>query len=82
MTNDGARRDEVWPGAVQWPLGMTTAHAGETLWQCEARRAGRLYQRSVFGTQAEAEAFALQMREHEPDQMLSVEAIRASTVWN
>jgi hypothetical protein len=82
MTNDSARRDEAWPGAVQWDLGMITSHAGETVWQCEARRAGRVYQRSVFGTQAEAEAFALHMREHEPDQMLSVEAIKASAVWN
>lgn len=82
MTSDNAGRDRAWPGAVQWDLGMMGTHGGETLWQCEARRAGRLYQRSLFGTQAEAEAFVFQMRESEPDQMFRVEAIKASAVWN
>jgi hypothetical protein len=54
----------------------------ETLWQCDALRAGRLYQRSLFGTLEEAEAFVEKMRESEPDQMFNVEAIKASTVWN
>jgi hypothetical protein len=58
------------------------AHANGILWQCDALRAGRLYQRSLFGTQEEAEAFAEKMREHEPDQMFNVEAIKASAVWN
>jgi hypothetical protein len=52
------------------------------VWQCDALRAGRLYQRSVFGTREEAEAFVEKMRRVEPDQMFNVEAIKASTVWN
>jgi hypothetical protein len=83
MTNDReGRQDQAWPGAVRWDLGDASAHAQEILWQCDALRAGRLYQRSVFGTREEAEAFAMKMREAEPDQMFNVEAIKASTVWN
>jgi hypothetical protein len=79
--SDG-RQDQAWPGAVRWDLGDASLHAGEMVWRCDALRAGQLHSRSLFGTQAEAEAFAARMRDHEPDQMLSVEAIKASTVWN
>jgi hypothetical protein len=34
------------------------------------------------GTRAEAEEFAVRMRESEMDLMFNVEAIKASTVWN
>jgi hypothetical protein len=80
--NRDTGRDEVWPGMMQWNLGPASAHVGETLWQCDARRAGKLYSRSLFATQAEAEQFAVRMRDAEPDQMFSVEAIKASAVWN
>jgi hypothetical protein len=83
MTNDSeGRQDQAWPGAVRWELGDASVHGRETLWQCDALRAGRLYQRSVFATREEAEAFVVKMQEMEPDQMFSVEAIKASTVWN
>jgi hypothetical protein len=83
MTNDReGREDQAWPGAVRWDLGDASVHAQETVWQCDALRAGRLYQRSVFGTCEEAEAFAVKMQQAEPDQMFNVEAIKASTVWN
>jgi hypothetical protein len=36
----------------------------------------------VFATREEAEAFVVKMQEMEPDQMFSVAAIKASTVWN
>ncbi len=86
MTSDGRgngeRQDQAWPGTVRWELGDARGHMSDVLWQCEALRAGRLYQRSLFATREEAETFARQMREAEPDQMLSVAAIKASTVWN
>jgi hypothetical protein len=83
MTNDsGGQQDQAWPGAVRWELGDASVHGQETLWQCDALRAGQLYQRSVFGTREEAEAFVEKMRRVEPDQMFNVEAIKASTVWN
>ncbi len=83
MTNDReGRQDQAWPGAVRWDLGDASTHAQEILWQCDALRAGRLYQRSLFGTREEAEAFVLKMQQAEPDQMFNVEAIKASTVWN
>jgi hypothetical protein len=83
MTNDReGRQDQAWPGAVRWELGDASVHGQETVWQCDALRAGRLYQRSVFGTREEAEAFVLKMQQAEPDQMFNVEAIKASTVWN
>ncbi len=81
-SNESGGRDKVWPGAVQWSLGAARGHVGETLWRCDALRAGRLYQRSLFGTREEAEGFAERMRSSEPDQMFNVEAIKASAVWN
>ncbi len=81
-SNESGGRDQVWPGAVQWSLGAASGHVGETLWRCDALRAGRLYSRSLFGTREEAEGFAERMRSHEPDQMFNVEAIKASAVWN
>jgi hypothetical protein len=85
MTNQGAndnRRDEVWPGMVNWDLGLGGNHVSTTLWRCDAIRAGRLYNRSMFGTREEAEQFAQRMREVEPDQVFNIESIRASQVWN
>ncbi|MBW4037286.1 MAG: hypothetical protein HIU91_00160 [Acidobacteria bacterium] len=86
MTNDRAgdegRKDRAWPGGVRWEFGGARGHVSETLWRCDGLRAGRLYQRSLFGTRAEAEEFAGKMREMEPDQMFCVEAIKASAVWN
>ncbi len=81
-TGSGGRQDQAWPGAVRWELGEARGQIGDVLWQCEALRAGQLYQRSLFATREEAETFARDMRVAEPDQMLSVEAIKASTVWN
>lgn len=78
--NDG--QDRVLDGQVRWDLGMGQPHANEILWRCDALRAGKLYNRSLFGTQREAEEFAQKMREVEPDQMFSVESIKASAVWN
>ncbi len=77
-----AKQDQAWPGAVRWELGEARGHMSDVLWQCEALRAGRLYQRSVFATREEAETFAKQLQVMEPDQMLNVAEIKASTVWN
>ena len=54
----------------------------ETLWKCDQLRAGQLYNRMMFDTQAEAERFAQKMRQMEPDQMFAIEAVEASQVWN
>lgn len=86
MTDDRAedkgREDQAWPEVVRWELGAASGHGSETLWQCDALRAGKLYQRSLFGTRAEAEEFAVRMRESGTDLMFNVEAIKASAVWN
>ncbi|MGA8939856.1 MAG: hypothetical protein WB439_11900 [Acidobacteriaceae bacterium] len=85
MTNDrvsSGGEDQVWPVEVRWDLGDAGVRGLETLWQCDALRAGRLYQRSVFASREEADAFVMKMREAEPDQMFNVEAIKASAVWN
>ena len=74
--------DRVWPQAVNWDLGLGSAYRSDVLWRCDALRAGRLYQRNLFGSRAEAEEFARKMRNAEPDQMFNVESILASTVWN
>ena len=54
----------------------------EMVWKCEQVWAGRLYNRMVFDTREEAEDFANMMQKSEPDQMFSIEAIRAEQVWN
>ena len=54
----------------------------DTLWKCEQHRAGQLYNRMMFDNRAEAEQFAEKMRQAEPDHFISVEAIKASQVWN
>ena len=54
----------------------------EIMWKCDQLRAGQLYNRMMFDTQAEAEQFVQKMRQVEPDQMFSIEAIQASQVWN
>lgn len=87
MSNERAwdgqgRTDTALEGLVRWELGGASGLTGDTLWQCDATRAGRLYQRSLFGTRAEAEAFVERMRQSEPDHMFNVEAIKASAVWN
>ena len=85
MTNDRdgeEQRDQTWPGMVRWDLGGASARGRETLWQCDAVRAGRLYERRVFASREEAEAFVVWMQQREPDQIFNVEAIKASTVWN
>ena len=85
MTDERGReqgQDRVVEGVMHWDLGMGRSHATEILWRCDALRAGRLYNRSLFGTREEAEQFAQKMQQAEPDQMFNVEAIKASTVWN
>ena len=76
------RTDQGWPESVRFRLGVGREGHGEVLWRCNALRAGRLYSRTLFGTRAEAEEFAQKMTRVEPDQMFSVESIKASSVWN
>lgn len=54
----------------------------ETIWKCEQLRAGQLYNRMMFDTQAEAKKFAERMQQMEPDQTFRIEAISAAQVWN
>ena len=54
----------------------------ETLWKCDQLRAGQLYNRMMFDTREEAENFMNRMRQMEPDQTISIEAIDARQVWN
>lgn len=84
MTNEqrNNNEDQVWPQAVSYDLGLGSANRSQLLWCCDAIRAGRLYERRLFGSRVEAEAFVRKMREAEPDQMFNIESILASTVWN
>jgi hypothetical protein len=63
------------------PGGQTTMMT-ETMWRCDQVRAGRLYNRMMFDTREEAEQFMNRMRQMEPDQTISIEAIDARQVWN
>lgn len=81
MTNQRTK-DGAWPQGVQWNLGFGREQTNDILWRCDALRAGRLYQRSLFATREEAEQFVERMQQAEPDQMFNVEAIKASAVWN
>jgi hypothetical protein len=91
---DKARRQQddvvaegVWLTADSIQQLLINQHHGgkamnETLWKCDQLRAGQLYNRMMFDTQAEAEKFVQRMRQMEPDQIFSIEAIEASRVWN
>lgn len=75
--------DQVMEDVVHWDLGLGAVPAkGETMWQCDALRAGQLYSRTLFGSREEADAFVRRMQQAEPDQIFAVEAIKASAVWN
>ena len=63
------------------PGGQTTMTT-ETMWRCDQVRAGQLYNRMMFDTREEAEQFMNRMRQMEPDQTISIEAIDARMVWN
>jgi len=54
----------------------------ETVWQCEAMRAGQLYSRFLFQTREEAEEFAAKMEQAQPDQMFRIEPVEAKQLWN
>ena len=54
----------------------------ETVWKCEQIWAGQLYNRMMFDTREEAEYFVNLMQQMEPDQIFSIEAIRAEQIWN
>jgi hypothetical protein len=54
----------------------------KTIWQCEQLRAGRVWNKLLFQTQKEAEAFVRQMRSHEPDMFWRMEAVPAQAIWN
>ncbi len=78
-------------GTIRWNLafgsGLKEQNDGgavmnETLWMCDQMRAGQLYTRKIFDTQAEAQAFMRKMTEVEPDAIFNVEAIQAMQVWN
>ena len=76
------RTDRIWPQALQFTLGLGQGGHGDVLWRCDALRAGKLYTRTLFGTQAEAESFVQRMQHAEPDQMFNVESIKVASVWN
>ena len=54
----------------------------DTIWKCDQVRAGQLYNRMIFYTKAEAEQFMQRMQQMEPDQVISIEAVDASQIWN
>jgi hypothetical protein len=74
--------DQAWPDAVRYGFGFNGAGAAETLWRCDVLRGGRVYNSGLFATRVEAEQFAQQLVAQAPDHTFSVEAIKASAVWN
>jgi len=76
----GRLLQKTW-NSIGFPEGKTTMTT-ETMWRCDQVRAGQLYNRMMFDTREEAEQFMNRMRQMEPDQMISIEAIEAWKVWN
>lgn len=74
--------DQAWPQAISFNLGIGGAGAAEMLWRCEGVRGGRVYNSGLFTSLEEAQHFAQQLQQQEPDQTFNVEQIKASTVWN
>ena len=78
-------------GTIRWNLTVGSgfkqekdggAAMSEILWMCDQMRAGQLYTRKIFDTEAEAQAFMQKMMQAEPDAMFDVKAIQAQQVWN
>ena len=73
---------------VSWQLDFNQANGGramtETMWRCDhAMRAGQLYNRMMFDSEGGGGALCMRkMREAEPDQVFSIEAVEARQVWN
>lgn len=76
------RKDQAWPGQIDYRLGFGREHASDTMWRCNVLCAGKLYSSSLFPSRQEAEEFARKLGDAEPDKMFDVEAIKAHTVWN
>ena len=74
--------DQAWPQAISFNLGIGGMGAAAMLWRCEGTRGGRVYTSGLFTSEAEAQQFAQQLQKNEPDQVFSVERIKASTVCN
>ena len=79
-------KDEMY-APLRWNLGLFPMKDGgapvsETLWMCDQMRAGQLYTRKIFDTEAEADAFRRKMLQVEPDAIFSVAAVEARQVWN
>ena len=75
----------VWIGDVgTWELNRFEGALAmtETMWKCDAMRAGQLYNRMMFNTKEEAEQFVARMSQMEPDQFFQIEPVHASQVWN
>lgn len=53
-----------------------------TIWQCEQFRAGKVYEKHVFDTRAEAEEFVAKMAKVAPDIFCRVQPIEVEKVWN
>lgn len=83
---DESYPEGVWMTAEMFEAQLNQFRGGnpmtETIWKCDQLRAGQLYNRLMFDTRDEAEQFAHKMRQAEPDQVFSIEAIAASQVWN
>ena len=74
--------DQAWPQAISFNLGTGSAGMAEMLWRCEGKRGGRVYASGLFASLEEAQHFAQQLQQAEPDQTFDVEQIKASAVWN
>lgn len=81
-SGDEQYAEGLWLGTGEFNQFWGGSAMTETMWRCDQVRAGQLYSRVMFDTQAEAMEFVERMRRAEPDQMFSVEAIEARQVWN
>lgn len=54
----------------------------DTVWQCEQLRAGQVYAKEWFHTQAEAEEFVAKMARLAPDIFCRIQPIDVEKVWN
>jgi hypothetical protein len=54
----------------------------EIVWKCEQVWAGKRFNQLMFNTREEAEKFVSAILQMEPDQIFSIEAIKAEHVWN
>ena len=78
-------KTQEWTNSFAGPeggMGFPGGGAVKTMWKYEQLRAGQVYAKFMFNTREQAESFASQMSQVQPDIFFRIEPVEASAIWN